>query len=210
MNSNNNHVMKYFLQETARSILAHHGDQLADMCLVFPNRRAGVFFRRYLARELKQPVWSPSIHTISDLMQELSGLQKADHLSLLFDLHQIFQQQKNTKESFDEFYHWGEMLLHDFDDIDKYLVDPRDVFRNLASLKSIDEHFSYLSEEQIEAIRQFWSTFQVHPPSREQKDFISIWEILYNVYLYFNQLLDEKGHAYEGKIYRSVADQIRA
>ena len=202
--------MKYFLQETARSILAHHGDQLADLCLVFPNRRAGVFFRRYLARELKQPVWSPSIHTISDLMQDLSGLQKADHLSLLFDLHQIFQQQKNTKESFDEFYHWGEMLLHDFDDIDKYLVDPRDVFRNLASLKSIDEQFSYLSEEQIDAIRQFWSAFQVPSPSREQQDFISIWEILYNVYLYFNQRLDEKKHAYEGKIYRSVVDQIRA
>ena len=202
--------MKYFLQETARDILAQHGDHLVELCLVFPNRRAGVFFKRYLANELNQPVWSPSILTISDLMQDLSGLQKADHLSLLFDLHQIFQQQKKTREPFDEFYHWGEMLLHDFDDIDKYLVDPRDVFRNLASLKSIDEHFSYLSEEQIEAIRQFWSTFQVHPPSREQKDFISIWEILYNVYLYFNQLLDEKGHAYEGKIYRSVADQIRA
>ena len=202
--------MKYFLQETARSILAKHGDQLADLCLVFPNRRAGVFFRRYLAHELKKPVWSPSIHTISDLMQDLSGLQKADHLSLLFDLHQVFQQQKKTKEPFDEFYHWGEMLLHDFDDIDKYLVDPRDVFRNLASLKSIDEHFSYLGQEQIEAIRQFWSAFQVPSPSREQQDFISIWEILYNVYLYFNQQLDEKGHAYEGKIYRSVTDQIGA
>ena len=202
--------MKYFLQETARNILTDHGEHLADLCLVFPNRRAGVFFKHYLGGVLDKPVWSPSIHTISDLMQDLSGLEKADHLSLIFDLHQVFQQQKGGGEPFDEFYRWGEMLLHDFDELDKYLADPRDVFRNLARLKSIEDQFDYLDEEQIEAIRQFWNAFRIESPSREQQGFLSIWEILYDVYHIFNLRLDEKGLAYEGKIYRSVVDQIRA
>lgn len=202
--------MKYFLQQTAQRVLSDHGDHLSELCLVFPNRRAGVFFKRYLAKSLKNPVWAPSVLTIADLMQELSGLQKADHLSLIFDLHRIFQQQKNSTEPFDEFYRWGEMLLRDFDDLDKYLADPADLFRNLAALKSIDNQFDYLDEEQRQAIHQFWDAFAMESPSPEQKDFISIWEILYNVYQYFNQELDEKGHAYEGKIYRSVVDQVHA
>ena len=204
--------MNYFLEETARHLLSKYPDNLHELCLVFPNRRSGRFFQRYLAGLIKKPVWSPTILTIADLMEELSGLQKSDQLSLVFDLHQVFQQQKpgETEETFDQFFHWGEMLLRDFDDIDKYLADPRDVFRNLAQLKSIDEHFSYLSEEQLAAIRQFWESLDFQSPSGQQQDFISIWEILYNVYLYFNQRLDEKEAAYEGKIYRTVVDRLKA
>ncbi len=206
--------MQYFLQQIARDITSRYGQNLEQTCIVFPNRRAGIFFKRYLARSLDQPIWSPAILPISDLMEQLSGLQKADQLSLLFDLHQIFQQQKHReeteRETFDEFYHWGEMLLRDFDDVDKYLADARDVFRNLAELKSIDQQFSYLEEDQLEAIRQFWNALNVQAPSQQQQDFISIWEILYHVYLYFNQSLDEQGRAYEGKIYRAVVECIRA
>jgi len=202
--------MNYFLEETARHILSGHSGPLSELCLVFPNRRAGRFFQRYLAGMLKQPVWSPAIMSISDLMQDLSGLQKADHLSLIFDLHQVFRKEKKSSESFDEFYHWGEMLLRDFDDIDKYLADPRDVFRNLARLKSIDEQFSYLTEEQIKAIRQFWDAFDIQSLSGEQDDFIRIWEILHKVYQSFNRRLDQKGRAYEGKIYRRVVERIRS
>jgi len=205
-------TMHYFLEETARHILSQYPDNLHELCVVFPNRRSGRFFQRYLAGSLRQPVWSPTILTITDLMEELSGLQKADQLSLVFDLHQVFQQQKptDTAETFDQFFHWGEMLLRDFDDIDKYLADPKDVFRNLARLKSIDEHFSYLNEDQIAAIQQFWDSLDLQSPSSQQQDFISIWEILYNVYVSFNQGLEEKGVAYEGKIYRTVADRLKA
>jgi CRISPR/Cas system-associated exonuclease Cas4 (RecB family) len=202
--------MQYFLQEAARDVYRKYGDRLSDLCLVFPNRRAGLFFKRYLAGELKNPVWSPEVLPISDLMQQFSGLQKADQLSLVFMLHQVFKKEKQSQEPFDEFYHWGEMLLRDFDDIDKYLADPRDVFRNLAQLKSLEDHFSYLTKEQIESIRRFWDTLNVGQLSKEQNDFISIWQVLYNVYFQFNRILDEQKQAYEGKIYRAVMDRINS
>jgi hypothetical protein len=200
--------MQYFLQEAAKDIYGKYGDKLSDICFVFPNRRSGMFFKNYLAKEIQEPVWSPSIVTINDLMQQLSGLQKADQLSLVFNLFQVYKKEKKSQEPFDEFYTWGEMLLRDFDDVDKYLVDPQNLFRNVANLKSIENQFSYLSEEQIAAIRKFWDTLNVKQFSKEQNDFISIWEILYEVYIKYNQLLDEKQQAYEGKIYRAVADRI--
>lgn len=202
--------MHYFLQEAARDIYQKHGEKLSELCLVFPNRRSGVYFRRYLAKNIRQPVWSPQILTISDLMQQFSGYQLADNLKLIFDLHQVFNREQKKHEPFDEFYFWGEMLLHDFDDIDKYLVNPRDIFQNLASLKSIDDKFTYLSEDQIKVIRRFWDSLRVDQLSNEQKDFLNIWEILYNVYFQLNQQLDDKQYAYEGKIYRSVNDLIKA
>ena len=202
--------MQYFLQEVARDVYKKYRDGLSDICLVFPNIRAGLFFKRYLAGELKHPVWSPEILSISDLMEHFSGLQKADQLSLIFMLHQVFKKERKSYEPFDEFYHWGEMLLHDFDDIDKYLVDPRDVFRNLAQLKSLEDHFSYLTEEQIESIRRFWDTLNVRQLSKEQNNFISIWQVLYNVYFQFNMMLDERKQAYEGKIYRAVTDRMNS
>ena len=202
--------MTYFLQEVAKDIYNRNADDLKNISVVFPNRRAGLYFRQYLSENLDQPVWSPQIYTINDLMQQLSGLQLADNMMLIFDMHQLFNKEKGYNEPFDEFYFWGEMLLHDFDDIDKYLINPGDLFQNLASIKSIEDQFTYLTQEQINAIRRFWDTFQVSSLSDEQKDFLSIWEILYNVYIQLNQLLDDKKYAYEGKIYRSVSDLIRS
>ncbi len=202
--------MTYFLQEVAKDIYNRNKDDLKNVSIVFPNRRAGLYFRQYLSENLDQPVWSPQIYTINDLMQQFSGLQLADTMMLIFDMHQLFNKEKGYNEPFDEFYFWGEMLLHDFDDIDKYLINPGDLFQNLASIKSIEDQFTYLTQEQIDAIRRFWDTFQINSLSDEQKDFLSIWEILYNVYIQLNQLLDEKKYAYEGKIYRTVNDLIRS
>lgn len=200
--------MQYFLQQVAKDFYARNKGSMRDISVVFPNRRAGLYFRRYLSENLDQPTWSPQICTISDLMQELSDLQLADPIMLIFDLHQVFNKAKGTQEPFDEFYFWGEMLLRDFEEIDKFLIDPGDLFQNLASIKSLEDRFSYLSEEQIDAIRRFWDTFQVSPLSDEQKDFLSIWDILDQVYTAFNQLLDKKKYAYEGKVYRNVNNLI--
>jgi antitoxin component YwqK of YwqJK toxin-antitoxin module len=202
--------MQYFLQEVAKDVYNRHKGNLGQITLVFPNRRAGLYFRQYLSENIEQPVWSPEIYTINDLMQQLSGLQLTDSMMLIFDMHQLFNREKGYNEPFDEFYFWGEMLLRDFDDIDKYLVDPGDLFQNLSSIKSMEDQFTYLTEEQIDAIRRFWDTFKIGQLSDEQSDFLSIWEILYNVYIQLNQLLDEGQYAYEGKIYRTVSDLISA
>ncbi|MFP4047354.1 MAG: hypothetical protein ACLFT4_06295 [Bacteroidales bacterium] len=165
--------MHYFLQQVAKDFYDRHKNDMRDISIVFPNRRAGLYFRKFLSEELEQPTWSPQICTISDLMQELSGLQLADPIMLIFDLHKVFNKTKGTQEPFDEFYFWGEMLLRDFEEIDKFLINPRDLFQNLASIKSIEDQFTYLTEEQINAIRRFWDTFRVSPLSDEQKDFLN-------------------------------------
>jgi antitoxin component YwqK of YwqJK toxin-antitoxin module len=202
--------MQYFLQQVAKDVYSRHKNSLGQITLVFPNRRAGLYFRQYLSEIIEQPVWSPRVYTINDLMQQLSGLQLTDSMMLIFDMHQLFNKEKGYNEPFDEFYFWGEMLLRDFDDIDKYLIDPGDLFQNLSTIKSMEDQFTYLTDEQIEAIRRFWDTFKVGQLSDEQSDFLSIWEILYNVYIQLNQLLDERQYAYEGKIYRTVSDLIRS
>ena len=97
--------MQNFLQETARDIHSKYSEDFADVCLIFPNRRSGLFFKKHLTGLLEKPVWSPAILTISDLMQQMSGLESADQLSLIFMLHQIYNKEKQSNETFDEFYY---------------------------------------------------------------------------------------------------------
>lgn len=200
--------MNNFLHHIAEDLYNRYGDKISGLCMVFPNRRAGLYFKKYLSELTKKPIWSPKTTTINELMQEISGLTIADPIKILFELYQIYKQEKKSEESFDDFYFWGEMMLNDFDDIDKYLVNPNDLFKNLESLKSIQDHFSYLSEKQIEAIKQFWESFDPQKHSVHQQNFISIWNILPDIYKKLNEKLTALGIAYEGMIYRRVANLL--
>ncbi len=201
--------MTSFLQSVAEYLHQTYKMGLQDVCLVFPNRRAGVFFSRYLAQYIDKPIWMPQIRTIAELMKDLSGLQPADQLTLVFYLYQVYTKEKKTTETFDEFYYWGEMLLNDFDDIDKYLADPKQLFQNLSDLKEIEKQFS-LPEEQIKMIREFWTNIKLHEASPLKDDFISVWTVLFNVYTGFQQLLRSKGLAYEGMMCKQVIDNVRS
>jgi len=201
--------MDTFLQHVATDLYSRYGDKISDQCIVFPNRRASLYFKKYLSELTDKPIWSPATTTINELMQEISGLTIADNIKLLFELYRIYKQVKKTEESFDDFYFWGEMMLNDFDDIDKYLVNPEDLFKNLKSLKSIQDQFNYLSDEQIEAIKQFWKSFDLEKQSTHQEDFISIWNVLLDIYKQFNKKLTEQGIAYEGMIYQFAANKIK-
>ncbi len=201
--------MENFLQNTAKTLHQTYNDKLSGCCIVFPNRRSGLFFNKYLS-EIGKPTSSPVILTINELMQKLSHLQIADdELILIFTLFKIYKKERKTTEDFDEFYFWGQMLLNDFDALDKYLVDAKDLFQNLASLKEIENQFNYLSPEQIKAIKNFWKSFDSAKYTKHQADFISIWSVLYDIYTKFNKELHSKGIAYEGMVYREVADKIK-
>ena len=201
--------MDSFLKNIAEDLFERYKNKISELCLVFPNRSASIYFKKYLSELTDKPIWSPDSTTINELMQEISGLTVADNIKLLFELYTIYKQVKKSEESFDDFYFWGEMMLNDFDDIDKYLINPEDLFKNLRSLKSIQDQFTYLSDEQIEAIKQFWQSFDLEQKSIHQEDFISIWNILLDIYLSFNKRLSELGIAYEGMIYRKVADHLK-
>lgn len=200
--------MQTFLHEVAEKIFTKYSNRLDKIAIIFPNRRPIHFFKSYLSEIAQKPIWSPDFFTIQELFLKLSGFKLKDNTSLIFDLYDHYIKHKGTNETFDDFLQWGEMLLNDFDDIDKFLVNAPDIFQNLSKQKALESQFLYLSENQIKAIREFWENFDPEPDSDEKKDFINVWEILAKVYASFTEELKENKIGYEGLIFRDVATQI--
>jgi len=198
--------MTYFLEYIAQSLYDEIGNNLNRHCLVFPSRRAGLYFMKYLAARIEKPVWAPSILTINELFRSGSTLQAAGNEILLFELYKVYRDIKKPHESFDEFYYWGDMLLNDFDDVDKYLVDASLLFRNVLDIKNIDKQFGGLTDKQIEIIRKFWTNFNLSSPTREKTGFIDIWSVLLDIYTNFRNTLKSQNLAYEGMIFRELAE----
>lgn len=201
--------MTPFLKQVATLLYQHFGTDISRMAFVFPNRRSGLFFRKYLSQVAGKPIFAPTILTINELFLQLSNKQPADRIYMLFLLYHIYMKQSGTDETFDDFVFWGEMLLNDFDDIDKYLVNAHRLFTNVSDLRIIERDFSYLQPDQIEAIRSFWSTFQLKSEGRNQQSFLEIWKLLYPVYIKLKNSLAAEGKGYEGMIAREVVEQIK-
>ncbi len=201
--------MTPFLYRIAQTFYTQYGDKLHQHTFVFPNRRAGLFFQKYLAEIADKPLFSPQVITINEFIEQLSPYQLVDKIDLLVMLYDLFIALSKSDETFDDFVYWGEMLLSDFDDVDKYMVDAEQLFTNVTDLKSIDVHSTYLSESQIAAIRQFWTNFMPYEDSNTKKKFMETWQVLTPLYKEFRTLLQEKGIAYQGMIYREVAERAK-
>ncbi|MDR3194709.1 MAG: PD-(D/E)XK nuclease family protein, partial [Tannerella sp.] len=201
--------MTPFLQQVATAFYRQYGTEIQHLAFVFPNRRAGLFFRKYLARAAGKPLFAPAVLTISGLFFQLSGKQPADRIRLLFLLYRIYIRHSGREEAFDDFVYWGEMLLNDFDDVDKYLVDARRLFTNITDLHDLEAHFDYLNESQLTAIRSFWSSFRAEGKNASQQYFLKIWQLLYAVYVELRETLAAEGIGYEGMIFREVTERIR-
>lgn len=200
--------MQLFLKSVAGYLYGKYGQDLQQTALVFPGRRAGLYFRNHLAGIIKKPVWLPRVMTISDLMKDLSGIQVADPITLNLKLYHVFRSVTGSSESFDRFYNWGEVMLADFDEVDKYMVDAGNLFSNIRSLKEIDNRFDFMTDDQVELVRQFWGSFNPQSPSYHQKEFLWIWEALPEIYNGFRSRLSEEGIAYEGMMFRHVAEKV--
>ena len=170
--------METFLQLVARHLYARIGTDLSRTAIVFPNKRAGLFFNEYLTAESDKPLWSPAYLSISELFRQLSPLQTGDSIRLVFELYKTFVQVTGSQESLDDFYFWGELLISDFDDVDKNLVDADRLFTNLQDLKALSDDPSFLSPEQGEALRQFFLNFSIEKRTELKKRFLSIWDKL--------------------------------
>ena len=200
--------MKPFLYQVASLFYSKYGAEVSRLAFVFPNRRTGLFFQKYLSEVSEKPLFSPTILTINDLFVQLSGKQTADRISMLFKLYDIYLNHSGSSETFDEFLYWGEMLLNDFDDIDKYMVDARMLFTNVTDLREIENDFSFLSPEQVAAIRTFWSSFYPKGDTPNQEQFLAVWQILYALYTDLRETLAAEGKGYEGMIFREVVEQM--
>ncbi|WP_075964895.1 PD-(D/E)XK nuclease family protein [Parabacteroides massiliensis] len=197
-----------FLYQVASLFYSKYGAEVSRLAFVFPNRRTGLFFQKYLSEVSEKPLFSPTILTINDLFVQLSGKQTADRISMLFKLYDIYLDHSGSSETFDEFLYWGEMLLNDFDDIDKYMVDARMLFTNVTDLREIENDFSFLSPEQIAAIRTFWSSFYPKGDTPNQEQFLAVWQILYALYADLREALAAEGKGYEGMIFREVVELL--
>lgn len=198
--------MEYFLEKIARSLYAEYGNTLNRHCLVFPNRRAGLYFMKYLAAGIEKPVWLPAIFTINDLIRSFSSFQQVSGEILLFELYKVYRAIRKAPESFDDFYFWGDMMLDDFDDIDKYLVNAGSLFSNVLDIKNIDQQFGELTDDQVEIIRKFWVNFNPAKLTKEKTEFKSIWSVLADIYQGFRKSLADQNLAYEGMIFRDIAE----
>ena len=168
--------MKTFLHEVAEDLYARYGEGLSERAILFPSRRARLFFVDALTGIAGRPMWQPRWVTVDDLTTEISGLRTGDRVRLITELYKIYSEYH--AEPFDKFYFWGDMLLTDFDTIDKYRIDAAMLFRNISEIKEIEADISYLTPAQLQILR-FWSTLADETDlSEEKRRFLAIWKTL--------------------------------
>jgi CRISPR/Cas system-associated exonuclease Cas4 (RecB family) len=198
--------MKSFLEYVAADLLQKYGTNLSRIAVVFPNKRAALFLNEHLAHLAGKPLWSPAYITISDLFRSHSQQQVADPIQLVCELHQCYTQCTGIDETLDHFYGWGQLLLSDFDDLDKNMAPAEHVFANLRDIHEYDDT-SYLSEEQRAILRKFFSNFSEEHNSELKRRFLQLWSHIHDIYLTYNKKLSAQGLAYEGALYREVAER---
>ena len=209
-----------FLQQVAAHYFA--GQDIEHTCFLFPNRRSLVFFRKYLAdlvRDSKtgMPLMIPPLFTVNDFFYRLNHIEVTDKLQLLLELYGVYKKLNPQAEPLDEFVFWGDVMLGDFDDMDKYLVNAEALLQNVKDFKALQDGMEYLSGHQQEAINRFLAHFRDGKGALTVDEegggvkarFLKLWNLLYPVYRDFNALLQEKGMAYEGRVYRSLASRLK-
>ena len=213
--------MTPFLKQVAGHYLE---TDIQDTCFVFPNRRSAVFFRKYLGDLLREggaerPMRAPMSLTINDFFYKVYGGEVTDRIRLLLELYESYKAVYPKAEPLDEFIFWGEVILADFGDVDKFLVDAEDLFTDVADFKGIQDDYSHLSDVQREAILHFVDHFRDRngrltvrldtDDATVKARFLQVWNILFPLYTDFRKRLCAQGMAYEGMVYRALAERLK-
>ncbi len=184
--------MTAFLNRFAGEFIRETGGEPDQYCIVLPNRRAGLFFKRYLAGYIDKPTWLPAIYSVEDFILHLSGLQVMDPVELLFELHHVHQEvEGKDAQSFDDFINWGMDLILDFSEVDQYLADPVKLFAFLTEAKAIS----------------VWN-LNHEPLTPFQQKYVRFYQSLGSYYSLFSVRLLEKKKVYQGLAYRKLAETI--
>lgn len=199
--------METFLGNVAESLWRQYGEDISSLRILVPNSRSKLFFADELSRLIDRPLWQPRFVSVDDLMYEIAGVSPADRVRAVVELYKAYSEFHS--EDFDSFYFWGEMLLADFDQIDKYLVDARRLFANLNDLRELEAGISYMDEGQREAVRRFWASFgDGDERSGEKRSFLTVWNTLFRIYISFRERLAASGTAYTGMAHRAAAAKL--
>lgn len=201
--------MKSFLEETAEDLIGKFGTQLKGIEIIYPNKRTGFHLKSAIGSAVGKTIWSPKSFTIQQYVGKLCKLQTIDKLSLLFELYDSFKQtDSDFSYDFDSFHKLGEIILNDFNEIDNYLVDAKQIFTNIKNIHEIDLKYGGLTEEQLKIVKQYWQNFSLEDKSREKELFLQLWNILPEVYEHFTNKLLLKSKGYEGLVYKHLIDQL--
>lgn len=200
--------MEPFLQIVAKHLYANYGDAISELTLVFPNRRASLFFNHYLGQIIEKPIWQPATTTISEQMFASAGVKPADPLLLNYLLYKSYCEVTHSPEPYDDFYFWGNVMLSDFDQIDKYLIDAKKLFSNINDLKVIEQQFDEFGEENLKIIKRFLNILNAGDESQLRSRYSKIWSKLHDLYVNFRLNLINQGIAYEGLAYRLATERF--
>ncbi|MBX7227762.1 MAG: PD-(D/E)XK nuclease family protein [Chitinophagales bacterium] len=199
--------METFIHQVVKDISKEELPLLKDYSYVFPSRRSGKYFRDYLTTAFSDEAFIlPSIYSIQDFILTNAAKSIPDDIVLLGKLYLVAS--KYVHETFEQFQLWGEMILDDFDEIDKYLVDASLLFKTIELQKEIDAGFE-LEEEHLQLIRQFWKNVDTPSENPLKENFLATWKVLGNIYKDFNDHLDVHNEAYEGKAYRWLLHELK-
>ena len=180
---------------------------LADVTVVFPNRRARLFFDDSIAACSTQPIWSPQYTTIEELFRSQSDLRPADRIEMVTMIHKIYADELHSDESLDSFWSWGELMLADFDDVDRNLAPADQLFTLLREQRELSDD-SFLTDNQRQALKQFFEEWNNSKPTRLRDRHVAIWSVLGNIYQKFTKQLSDRGLGYNGMIQRRVIENL--
>lgn len=200
--------MQTFQQELARTLLDRCGGDLSQLVVLFPSLRARSFFHDAVSQLVDRPIWQPSWMSIDDIMQRGSGLERGERIRLISELFEVYSKY-NQGETFDRFYFWGDMLISDFDMIDKYLIDASQLLRNITDIKEIESDLSYIQPHQEHLLRFWSSVLPEESLSVHKQRFLKVWRTLPTIYAEYRERLRTLGLAYPGMMYRETAERIR-
>lgn len=215
-NPENNKTRTPFLKQVARYYHQHFQNNY-DFCFVFPNRRSGQFFLKYLEEYCGENTLLPFVTTISDFVEANSKNVLATPTELIFNLYQAYcEVTDNANYEFDKFIHWGNILVSDFNDVDQYMVDAKQLFTNISDWKDIAT--DYIPEDLKNELQRYLNiNFEdssddflwKNNGSNVKGKFTTLWKVLYPLYLAYNQYLDAKHLTYQGKMLREFALKIK-
>lgn len=206
-------TMRHFLEIVAQHIFKENYNPkvgLSNCVVVFPNRRAALYFDEYLSQQIDTPFWAAQYLTIDELFYRHSSLRLADSIELVSALYDAYREISGSSEEIDSFWPWGEILLADFDDIDMNYSKSSQIFSLLKEQREISQDLSFLSDSQIALLSRFFERLHSRGETEIKRRILEIWAILGEVYQLFKQRLQAKGIGYKGMIQRQIINLLES
>ena len=199
-----------FLEHIAGSVSKESLPYLYKRCFIFPTQRSCYQFHQLLRKRFSDESFIyPEIITIQNFIRRFADDAVSDEFTLLSVLYPLHETLTNTQQSFDKFIPWGQQILKDFDEIDKYLVKAAQLFSAVTAQKQLEEDFD-LSEETKQYLDDFLNTIDEKKAGLYQQEFLKTWKVLGDLYPQFQKALREKRISYEGMAYREIIEKLQS